>query len=95
MSLVDGQPNLQKVNTLRAALGQPMAQTEGDAGLYVFCSNLFELTVPRLTLFFRELIDSPSPNILLADSLYSYLAFRLNVTWENLNCSVRICLEFF
>lgn len=89
MVLVNGQPNLDKVNLYRMGVNQPVVQNLAMADTKVYCTNILNTGLPRL------LTDAPltklqaSPDPAAANSLFTFLAQRLNTTWQadaGINC---------
>jgi len=88
MARVNNQPNLQKVNAYRSGLGQPQAASNADANIVDFCNNFYYLHPARLLKNFRTLVNFPSANPAVADSLFTFLAQRFQAAFgvNNLNC---------
>jgi hypothetical protein len=82
MVLVDGQPNREKLNSVRAGVFQPPNEL---ADTTRYCNELSNAT-SRLQLDkpFTSVATSPNPEA--ANSLFTFLAFRLAGTWGDLTC---------
>lgn len=82
MVLVDGQPNREKLNSFRAGVLQPPNEL---ADTTRYCNELSNAT-SRLQLDkpFTSVAASPNPED--ANSLFTFLAFRLVGTWGDLTC---------
>jgi hypothetical protein len=82
MVLVDGQPNREKLNSFRAGVLQPPNEL---ADTTRYCNELANATA-RLQLDkpFTSVAASPNPED--ANSLFTFLAFRLVGTWGDLTC---------
>ena len=94
MVLVNGQPNLTKVNAYRVGVNQtPAASLMGnaatDANTTTYCQNLVKISPTRLNLDKANFAAHPSPDGgATANSLFTFLANRLNATLGagGLNC---------
>jgi hypothetical protein len=88
MVLVNGDPNLQKLNLYRVGVDQPPVENLNQASTGEYCKNLREIAPPRL--FFDAPLTrkfaSPAPD--MASNLFAFLALRFNATWgaDGLNC---------
>lgn len=86
LNSVTGLPDINKVNEYRAGVGQLPAIFAGDASQTTYCSNV--RTVARQSL----MTDRPfftafaSPDVTVANSLFTFMANRLVDTYQNLNC---------
>ncbi|HEX5494157.1 MAG TPA: hypothetical protein VFX70_06230 [Mycobacteriales bacterium] len=86
MTLDRGRPSLAKTNLYRAGVDQgrldPRREKSAD-----YCQNMVTVGSQRIPLD-RDLTDSaPSPDPGTADSLYTFLAARLQGSYDNLNCT--------
>jgi hypothetical protein len=88
MVLVNGQPNLRKLNLYRAGVDQPLVANLNQASTVNYCKNLLNIGVPRLFLDSRLTKHAPSPDTAMASNLFAFLALRFNATWGTggLNC---------
>jgi hypothetical protein len=88
MVLVNGQPNLQKLNLYRAGVDQPLVESLNQASTGEYCKNLRDIGVPRLFFDAPLTILAPSPAPAMATNLFAFLALRFNGTWGagGLNC---------
>jgi len=88
MVLVNGQPNLQKLNLYRVGVDQPQVESLNQASTGEYCKNLRAIAPARL--FFDSPLTrnfaSPAPD--MANNLFAFLALRFNATWgaDGLNC---------
>ena len=90
MLLVNGKPNLRKLNAYRAGVDQPLVQSPGMASTRTYCANLLAIGPKRLLLDAPMTLNSPSLNPAAANSLFAFLAQRFVVTYgaaaPGLNC---------
>lgn len=88
MVLVNGQPNLAKLNSYRIGVDQPPVESLAQANTVSYCLNLLNIGAPRL--FFDSPLTrkAPSPIPAMANNLFTFLAQRFNTTWgpNGLNC---------
>ncbi|GLV56762.1 hypothetical protein KDH_36010 [Dictyobacter sp. S3.2.2.5] len=87
--LVNGQPNLNKINAYRAGVDQTLAATLNDASTTTYCQNIVNVALPRLNLDMQNFQNVASPDGgATANSLFTFLANRLNTTLGagGLNC---------
>jgi hypothetical protein len=88
MVLVNGQPNLQKLNLYRIGVDQSLVRSLGQASTVNYCKNLVRIGPPRL-LFDAPLTKrQPTADPAVATNLFAFLAARFNTTWGpgGLNC---------
>lgn len=88
MTLVNGKPNLQKLNLFRAGVDQPLVTSLEQASTVTYCKNLLNIAPPRLFFDRRLTIKGASPDAAMANNLFAFLALRFNTTWGpgGLNC---------
>jgi hypothetical protein len=88
MVLVNGRPNLQKINLYRAGVDQPPAESLSQASTVTYCKNLLDIAPERLFLDAPLTKQAPSPVPAMANTLFTFLAQRFNTTWgpAGLNC---------
>jgi len=88
MVLNNAQPDLNKVDMYRNGVGQTIAQTSADANTTTYCNNLLTVAPARLQLDKQFTIVAPSADPAVANSLFTFLAQRLNATYgaNGLNC---------
>ncbi|GAC1477730.1 MAG: hypothetical protein NVS2B12_32120 [Ktedonobacteraceae bacterium] len=89
MVLLNNQPSLMKLNSYRIGVNQPFARTLNDANTTTYCTNILNTALPRLRLDMKLFQAQPSPDGgATANSLFTFLANRLNATLSNggLNC---------
>jgi len=87
MTLLNGQPNLTKTNAYRVGVDQtPGSLTSANTTAY--CTNIINISLPRLVLDQTNFAAKASPDPAAANSLFSFLANRLNGTLgaNGLNC---------
>ncbi len=89
MVLVNNNASLAKVNAYRIGVNQQPAATLNDANTTAYCTNLINMSLPRLQLDMQAFQKQPSPDGgATANSLFTFLANRLNATLgaNGLNC---------
>lgn len=88
MVLVNGRTSLRKTNLYRAGADQMAAATLRDASTTTYCQNLIKVALPTLQLDTNTFQKEASPDTGAANSLYTFLANRLNATLGagGLNC---------
>ena len=90
MVLVDNHTNLNKVNTYRSGVDQPVAQVQtlSTANTRQYCSNLLAIGPSRMQLDAHLTKVRPSPDPAAANTLFTFLAQRFVNTFEanGLNC---------
>jgi hypothetical protein len=88
MVLVNGQPNLQKLNLYRLGVNQPVVHSLAQASTVNYCRNLIRIAPPRLLFDAPLTLRQPSPDPAVATNLFAFLAARFNTTWGpgGLNC---------
>jgi hypothetical protein len=91
MTLVNGNANINKVNTYRAGVDQPTVQggTQNSASTRNYCANLLAIGPQRLMLDARFTKAQPSLDPAAANTLFTFLAQRFVTTFEanGLNCA--------
>jgi hypothetical protein len=88
--LVDGSPNLAKLNAYRAGVDQPAAASLPAADTGAYCRNLLQTGVARVIQDSSLTMAAPSPFPAMANNLYNFLGLRLSGTWDLLGCAERI-----
>jgi hypothetical protein len=88
MVLVNGQPNLDKVNAYRAGVDQPLVQSFQQASTRTYCANLLAIGPQRLQLDSPKTLNAPTVDPAVANSLFTFLAQRYVFSYSNngLNC---------
>ncbi len=89
MVLVNGNANLFKTNLYRMGVDQPPARNLNGASTAAYCQNLINVALPSLQRDMATFQNQPSPDGgATANSLFSFLANRLNATLGDggLNC---------
>lgn len=82
----NGQASLSKTNLYRAGVDQPQARSQNQASGASYCSNMIKMAIPRLQLDQTEETNAASPVADAADSLFTFLAMRVQQSYENLGC---------
>jgi len=92
MVLVDGRPNLDKLNAYRVGVDQPVIQDAGQAATNQYCTNLLNEAPQRIKLDMPFTQNVISPNAAMANNLFTFLAQRFVTTWgpNGLNCQGRL-----
>jgi len=88
MVLVNGKQNLNKLNAFRASVGQPTVQNLAEANTKTYCTNLLNVAPARMATDAQFTKRQPSPDAEVANTLFTFMAQRFNVTWgeDGLNC---------
>jgi hypothetical protein len=79
------QTSLQKTNLYRAGVDQPALAALGNASQQ-YCQSMVTVQGQRLQLDKNLTMASPSPDPAAANSLFTFLAQRLNASFTNLGC---------
>jgi hypothetical protein len=89
MVLVNNHINLDKTNAYRVGVDQALAQNMRAADTRPYCANLLAIGPPRLMLDARFTKASPSPDLGVANTLFTFLAQRFVFSYEanGLNCT--------
>ena len=89
MVLLNGNPNLDKINAYRAGVDQPPTQNLSQASTRIYCTNLLAIAPQRLLLdaHLTKVFSTPDPAA--ATSLFTFLAQRFVTTYgaNGLNCT--------
>lgn len=88
MVLVNGKPNVQKINLYRAGVNQPAIQSRTQASPITYCQNLLDIAPQRIFADRSLTQEKPSADPLVANNLFTFLAQRFNNSWgaAGLNC---------
>jgi hypothetical protein len=88
MAKSNNQPSLSKVNAYRQGVGQPTAASGADADQVNYCFNIYTTQPLRLLKLMGSLINYPSLDAAMADSLYTFLGTRFVASFsaQNLDC---------
>ena len=89
MVLLNNKPSLLKIDAYRIGVNQPIAFNLNDANTTTYCTNILNISLPRLNQDMKTFQGQPSPDGgATANSLFTFLANRLNATLANggLNC---------
>jgi hypothetical protein len=91
MVLVGNKINLDKLNSYRAGVDQPVVQSLNSAGTRNYCTNLLAVAPQRLMLDARFTKALASPDPAAANTLFTFLAQRFVTTYgaaaPGLNCA--------
>jgi hypothetical protein len=92
MVLVNGQPNLKKLNLFRIGVDQPQVENLDQASTKKYCQNLRTTGAPRIIRDKPQTSKFMSPDPAVGNSLFTFLAQRFNGTWGpmGLNCVGRL-----
>jgi len=88
MVLINGQPNLNKINAYRRGVNQPPAASLNAASTTTYCTNLLNMAPARLQLDMQTTQNRPSPDAAVATNLFTFLGQRFAATFgaNGLNC---------
>lgn len=86
--LVDGKPNLEKLNKYRSGFNQPVLSTLNIEDTKDYCNNIYDETGLYLFMNYKSLSNFKSPNMDISINLIDYMAERFVYTWNLFNCSV-------
>ncbi len=88
MVLVGNNGNLDKLNSYRVGVDQPVVQSLNSAGTRNYCTNLLAVAPQRLMLDARFTKALSSPDPAAANTLFTFLAQRFVFSYEanGLNC---------
>ncbi|HLZ56955.1 MAG TPA: hypothetical protein VKR06_08410 [Ktedonosporobacter sp.] len=88
MVLLNGQPNLNKLNAYRQGVGQPLATDQSQPNTMAYCANLLAIAPKRLQIDQMYTQQALSPDLAVATNLFTFLAQRFVTTWgkNGLNC---------
>jgi hypothetical protein len=80
--------DLAKANLYRSEIGQPLvtSQNQQSSSPQMFCQNLINIQGAFVAANQNLLTTQPSPVPTAGDSLYTFLAGRLQGSFDNLNC---------
>jgi hypothetical protein len=86
LNSVTGLPDIAKVNEYRAGVGQLPAIFAGDASQTTYCSNVRSVARQSLMVDRLFFVSFASPDVTVANNLFTFMANRLAETYQNLNC---------
>jgi hypothetical protein len=88
MVLLNGHPDLNKLNAYRVGVDQPKVQSLSAASTKTYCTNLFAIAPQRMLLDASLTKTAPSADPAVANTLFTFLAQRFVTTFEanGLNC---------
>ena len=88
MVVTDNTSNLEKINAYRAGVDQPLVEYLQAASTHLYCANLFAIAPQRIRLDAQLTRAIPSPDPAAANTLFTFLAQRLDTSFEEngLNC---------
>ncbi len=89
MVLMNGHPNLNKLNAYRVGVDQSTVQSLGAASTKTYCTNLLAIAPQRMLLDAHLTKTAPSADPAAANTLFTFLAQRFVFTFEanGLNCT--------
>jgi hypothetical protein len=82
------QVDVAKTDLYRSEIGQApvSARTDASSSPMMFCQNLVDIQTPFLAANQNLLAAGPSPVPTVGDTLFTFLANRLNMSFANLGC---------
>jgi hypothetical protein len=82
------QVDVAKTDLYRSEIGQApvSAQTDASSSPMMFCQNLVDIQTPFLAANQNLLAAGPSPVPTVGDTLFTFMANRLNMSFANLGC---------
>lgn len=86
LNSVTGLPDINKVNEYRAGVGQLPAIFAGDASQTTYCSNMRSVARQALMADRTFFTAFASPDVTVANSLFTFMANRLSESYQNLSC---------
>ncbi|HEV2579652.1 MAG TPA: hypothetical protein VGT44_02270 [Ktedonobacteraceae bacterium] len=86
MTLNNGNPSLQKTNLYRRGTDQPLAFNQNQAGGAAYCRKMIQGGMARLQKDQALFTNAASPMADVANSLFTFLANRLQQSFVNLGC---------
>jgi hypothetical protein len=83
-----GQVDVAKTDLYRSEIGQApvTAQTEASSSPMMFCQNLVDIQTPFLAANQNLLAEGQTPVPTVGDTLFTFMANRLNMSFSNLGC---------
>ena len=92
MVVVNGNPDLMKLNAYRVGVDQPFSPDSQASSTRDFCQNLLTIAPKRLSLDEPFTKQAPPADPAVANSLFNFLAGRFVTTYEanGLNCLKRL-----
>jgi hypothetical protein len=90
MTLVNDKPNLDKLNLYRVGVNQPVVNSLEEASTTRFCINLVAVGAKRIDNNKIRLRLANTPAADVANSLFTFLAFRLKNSFDILGCQALI-----
>jgi hypothetical protein len=83
-----GQVDVAKTDLYRAEIGQPEvdAQNQKTSSPMMFCQDLVDIQAPFVAANQNVFAGGPSPVPTVGDTLFTFLANRLNMSFSNLGC---------
>jgi hypothetical protein len=85
--VVDGHPDLDKLNAYRVGVDQAPVTSLQDADTAQYCRSLLTAGAPRLAMDRPLTAPAASPFPAMANTLFNFLALRFSNTWDNLGCA--------
>jgi hypothetical protein len=83
-----GDVDTAKTDLYRAEVGQPpvSAQTDASSSPMMFCQNMVDVQGPFIAANQNLLATGSSPVLTVGDTLFTFMANRLNMSFTNLGC---------
>jgi hypothetical protein len=82
-TLVDGVPNLDKLNAYRAGTDQPQVSSLDQADTRSYCENLLQVGLPRIVADEQYTEPAASPMPTVASNLFTFIANRFQNTFSD------------
>ena len=88
MVRINGIPSLNKLNSYRQGIFQPVINDMIMADTNSFCAHYINIQLPRLQKNKQLFIVQPSPDIAISTNLYGFLLNRFSTSYLGLNCNI-------
>lgn len=85
MTMIGNTPSQDKTNLYRAGVDQPALNPATDTPT-AYCQNMVTIGARRIQLDENLTTNAPSPDPAMANTLFTFLADRLNQSFTNLGC---------
>ena len=88
MVLNNANPDVAKINAYRKGVDQPQVQSADQASTKTYCQQLAQAGPARLQVDQTIFMNQPSPNAMMANNLFTFMAQRFMNSFEanGLNC---------
>lgn len=89
MTLVNGRPNLAKLNLYRLGVNQTPVLSLNRASTTTYCQNMLQVAPPRIQQDMPLTVNRNSPDTGVGNNLFTFLATRFNLSFgaDGLNCA--------